>query len=86
MTRYGLRLGCRWGQPHNFIQIKDAPNYKIEICSLCRSRRRWNKGYKGRINNPAYLKDHVRQFAQETGPTHRVFKKLYQSEKTIINL
>lgn len=83
---YGIRLGCRFGQPHEFTTIKDTKTVKVEKCRLCQTRRRWQKRYKGRIDNKEYLKDHVREFAQKTGPTHRVFKKLYEPEKTVIYL
>ena len=86
MTRYGLRLGCRFGQPHDFRQIKDTPKFKIEICALCRIRKCWNKDEKGRVKNAEYLKMHVRNYAQITGPTARVYKKLYAPEKLKIVL
>lgn len=82
--RYGVRFGCRWGAPHDFQVIKDAKKYKVEKCKLCGVVKRWNKGYQGRIDNNQYLKDHVRQYAQKSGSTKRVYAKMYQKEKTII--
>lgn len=84
MTYYGTRFGCKFGQPHDFVQLKDTKTYKVEVCRLCHTRRRWNKGYKERVDNPKYLKDHVRNYAQEFGSTKRVFNKVYHPEKTII--
>jgi len=86
MTRYGLRLGCRFGQPHDFEAIKENAQFKVERCNICGQRRKWNKGYKGRIDNVNYLKDHVRSFAQKTGPTKRVFFKLNEPKKTVIHI
>ena len=84
--RYGIRLGCRFGQPHDFETIIENNKFKIERCNICGQRRKWNKGYKGRIDNVNYLKDHVRVFAQKTGPTKRVFFKLHEPEKLIIRI
>lgn len=84
--RYGTRFGCRFGQPHDFQLIKDTPSAKYEVCAICGTRRRWNKGYKSRIDNNRYLVDHVRNYAQPTGSTKRVFMKLYYPEKCIIKI
>ena len=84
--RYGTRFGCRFGQPHDLVKLGETPHQTWERCSICGKTFKWNKGYKGRIENTAYLKAHVRQFAQDFGSTKRVFMKLYQPEKTIINL
>lgn len=84
--RYGTRFGCRFGQPHDFIILKDAKTTKFEKCRICGIRKRWNKSTKGRVDNPEYLKDHVRQYAQSFGSTKRVFNKLYHPEKCIIQI
>ena len=85
-VRYGVRFGCRFGQPHDFAQVRDTPSFKVERCRICRLRKKYNKDAKGRTDNPEYLRDHVRQFCQETGSTRGVFAKLYRKEKTIIHL
>ena len=85
-VRYGVRMGCRFGNPHDFKAIKENNSYKVEKCSICGLRKRWNKGFKGRIDNPEYLKAHVRNFAQANGSTKRVYMKMYQPEKTKIIL
>lgn len=82
--RYGLRLGCRFGQPHDMKELKDTPAYKVERCGICGIRKRWNKGYKQRIKNAEYLKFHLRNYAQRGGATRGVYMKLYQPEKTVI--
>lgn len=86
MTYYGTRFGCKFGKPHDFVPTKETKTYKIERCQICNVRRKWNKGFHGRVDNPKYLKDHVRNFAQEFGATKRVYNKLYHPEKTIIHL
>lgn len=84
--RYGRDLGCRFGQPHNMRVLHENPHVKWEVCMICGMRKRYNKGYKGRINNNEYLKDHVRNFAQKWGATKRIYNKIYQPEKTIIHI
>jgi hypothetical protein len=84
--RYGTRFGCRFGQPHDFIILRDMPTAKYERCIICGARKRWNKGYKGRIENVEYLKAHVRQYAQAGGPTKRIFMKLYKPERCVITI
>jgi len=86
MTRYGLRLGCRFGQPHDLKVISDNPSVKWEVCQICNKKFRWNKGINGRVNNVAYLKAHVRAYAQRFGATKRVYNKLYKPEKCIIHI
>ena len=85
-VRYGTRFGCKFGQPHDFARLGETKDAIVEKCKLCGIKKRWRKGYKGRINNPEYLKAHVRQFAQEFGSTKRVFAKLYKQEKCVIHI
>lgn len=82
--RYGRDLGCRFGQPHNMRVLHETPHAKWEVCMICGKRKRYNKGYKGRINNNEYLKDHVRNFAQKWGATKRIYMRTYQPEKCTI--
>ena len=81
-----MRYGCKGGQPHDLMIIHENPQIKLERCVLCNKRFRWNKGYKGRINNQEYLKAHVRQFAQQGGATKQIFNKLYRPENCVIEL
>lgn len=80
------RYGCKFGQPHDLMQVRDTPRYKHEVCRRCNKKFRWNKGKRGRIQNAAYLKAHVRNFAQPGGATKREFMKLYRQEQCIIKL
>ena len=81
-----MRLGCRWGMPHDYKPIHETKSYKIEKCTLCGKRIRWNYGLRGRVKNTYYLTEHVRNFAQRNGSTRRVYNKLYKPEKCIIYL
>ncbi len=52
----------------------------------CNVKKRYNKGYKGRVQNTEYLKDHVRNFAQRFGATKRVYNRIYNPDKMKIIL
>jgi hypothetical protein len=82
--RYGRDLGCRFGQPHDMQIVHENPRVKWEMCPICGGRFRWNKGYKGRIDNNEYLKAHVRNFAQKSGATRRIYNKIYKPENCVI--
>lgn len=85
-TRFRTRLGCRFGQPHNFKVVHENKHVKHEVCTICNVKKRYVKGYKGRVKNTEYLKDHVRNFAQKSGATKRVYMKTYKREKTVIKI
>lgn len=82
MTEYG----CKWGLPHDMVLLKDDRRAKWERCMICNRTFRWPKGFKGRVNNPEYLKAHARQYAQPGGATNRLFVRLYQPERYKISL
>lgn len=84
--RYGLRLGCRFGQPHDLTILHENTVTKWEVCIRCSKRFRWGKGYRGRVDNVAYLTAHVRNYAQPHGATQRVYQKIYQPETCVIVL
>lgn len=84
--RYGARLGCRSGLPHDLKVVNETIRVKHEVCAICNKKFRWNKGYRGRIANVEYLKAHVRNFCQRFGATKRVYMRVYKPEKTIIKL
>jgi hypothetical protein len=84
--RYGLRAGCRYGQPHDFVILGDTKAAKFERCQICGVRKVWSKFNKGRIDNVAYLQAHVRNFAQPIGSTKTVFNRLYHPEKCVIKI
>jgi len=85
--RYTGDLGCKYrGIPHDLRIIHQNDNVKVEVCAICNRKFRWNKRYKGRVNNVAYLKAHVRQYAQRNGATKRVYYKIYKPESLIIKI
>lgn len=84
--RYGYNLGCRFGQPHDLKTIHENPQVKWEVCQLCNKKFKFNKGYKGRVNNVEYLKAHIRNFAQSWGATKRVYQRVYHPENMVIKL
>jgi len=64
------------------MKILDNGIYvKYEVCRICNKKFRWKKGYKGRIDNVAYLKAHVRNYAQKFGATKRVYYRVNSPEK-----
>jgi hypothetical protein len=66
--------------------LHETKTVKWEVCMGCNMKKRYNKGYRGRVNNVEYLKDHVRNFAQRFGATKGVFNRIYQPEKCIIKI
>jgi len=78
--------GCKYGLPHDLKIIYEDESQKCEVCQICNKKFRWNKGYKGRIDNKEYLKAHIRNFAQRFGATKRVYFRIYQPEKLIIKI
>lgn len=82
MTDYG----CRDGMPHDLHIVHESRAAKWEMCHRCSRKFRWTKGFKGRVNNPEYLKAHMRNYAQMGGATRRVYMRIYQPEKCIIRI
>lgn len=79
--KYTGDLGCRYnGIPHAMKILHENPQVKHEVCTICGKKYRWNKGYKGRIANNEYLKAHIREFAQKSGATKRIYNKIYKPE------
>jgi len=85
--RYANDLGCRYrGIPHDLTIIYENPQRKIEVCQICNKKFRWNKGYRGRVQNKAYLEAHVRNFCQRFGSTKKIYALIYKPESCIINI
>lgn len=78
-------LGCRYRNvPHELEIVNETPRTKWEVCHICNRKFRFNKGYKKRVDNLAYLKAHVREFAQPNGATKRIYNRIYKPETTKI--
>ncbi len=83
MTDYG----CKWSNvPHDFQPVGETSIIKVERCTICNLKESWKKGFKQRIDNVNYLKAHIRNFAQRGGATNRVFIRMYEPQKAIINI
>ena len=81
-----MNYGCRYGLPHDFRILWENKNVKWEVCQICNVKMKWIKGFKGRIQNEAYLKAHARNFAQKIGATKRLYHRIYRPKICIINL
>lgn len=84
--KYSEKLGCRYGLPHDLKIIFENKRVKWEVCQICNKKFRWLKGSRGRVNNPEYLKAHVRNFAQRFGATKRIYHKIYKPYKCKIKI
>ncbi len=51
-------------------------NAQYEVCDFCHRRKVYRK-VDGRIDNQAYLRDHVRDFCQPYGATAQVYGEIY---------
>lgn len=80
-------LGCKVrGVPHDMKILHETKQSKWEICQICGVKKKYNKGYQGRVDNIEYLRDHVRNFAQNWGATKRIYQKIYHPENCTINI
>ena len=77
-------FGCKYGLPHDLKPLHEDARVKWEVCELCNRKFKWIKGFKGRVQNQEYLKAHARNFAQRSGPTKRLYNKIYKPEFTKI--
>jgi hypothetical protein len=66
---------------HNYIIISSGSRATVEVCSECKKRLVTKMDKKGRIDNKAYLEEHVRDTAQPTGATAKVFNKYYETKQ-----
>jgi hypothetical protein len=62
---------------HNYQVIRNTKDSVVEVCSECKKKLVTKIGLKGRIDNITYLKEHVRDTAQKTGSTAKIFKRFY---------
>lgn len=69
---------CPKEKLHRFRVLKDAKDAQVEECEACGEKKIYRKDPKtGRIDNRAYVKDHLRDLAQPFGKTGKVFEELY---------
>lgn len=76
-----MNYGCRNSLPHDLIATFENPRIKCEVCQICNKKFRWNKGFKGRVDNVKYLEAHARNYAQKFGKTKRLYMQLYKPDK-----
>ena len=88
-----MNYGCNGGWPHEYETRKnkdgavlDFANAKWEICIRCGRKIRWKKDSRGRVDNNAYLKAHIRNFCQPWGATRKTFIKIYHPQMNKIRL
>lgn len=62
---------------HSFNTVGENSEAIVEICTECKKRLVMRKDSKERVNNVQYLKEHVRDTAQPTGITSKIFKRFY---------
>lgn len=80
------RYGCKCGMPHDMVLIRSTDKAIWERCKICNKTFRWPKGRKGRVDNAVYLEAHARNYCQKGGATNRLYMKLYEKEKCVIQL
>ena len=64
----------------------ENPRIKCEVCTICNKKFRWNKGYRGRVQNVEYLKAHARNYAQRFGATKRLYNQIYNPQNCTITI
>lgn len=67
---------CPKNKWHAYTDLFEDSGGKVEVCIWCGTKAIYRKN-NGKIDNRAYLKDHVRDFCQPTGPTADVFEEIY---------
>lgn len=65
---------------HNYKIIRESGDAQIEVCIECKKKIKTRKDKNGRIDNKAYLKEHVRDTAQPFGSTAKVFRRAYPEQ------
>lgn len=85
-ARYGPRLGCKGGMPHDPVQVAQTERYIVQRCRLCGVRKNWIKAHKGRTDNQGYLAFNIRKFAQKWGVTKRVYLKVRDPDQLTIHI
>ena len=68
---------CRKDKYCDFNVLLENAKVQVEVCVRCGKKVIYHKGAGGRVDNPKYLRDHVRHFAQPFGKTRRVFEEIY---------
>lgn len=78
-----MSYGCKGNLPHKFTVLADTPTAIHEQCTLCGTKKTYNKAETGRVESRNYAEDHVRDFAQPGGRTGKLFEQLYGKPKEL---
>lgn len=62
---------------HNYTPVNTTKDGITEVCTECKKRLYTKLDAKGRADNRKYIVEHVRDTAQPTGITSKVFAKAY---------
>lgn len=62
---------------HNYMLVNTTASGITEVCTECKKRLYTKLDGKGRADNRKYLVEHVRDTAQPTGATSKVFAKYH---------
>lgn len=62
---------------HNYKPVNTTASGITEVCTECKRKLYTKLGNNGAIDNRTYLREHVRDTAQPTGSTRKVFAKAY---------
>ena len=68
---------CKSGWLHRFILLRQSPEFAEEGCVICK-KKAFYKVVRGRIDNLAYLKTHIRQALP---PFHSLYYREYPKPK-----
>jgi hypothetical protein len=62
---------------HDYVIISETDNAIVEVGKECKKRLVTRKGEKGSIDNKRWLREHVRDTAQPSGITGKIFERYY---------
>lgn len=66
---------------HRYAPVSENTDGLVEVCAECKHRLVTKKDPQGRVDQRAYLREHVADTAQPTGATSKVFGQLYGKPK-----
>jgi hypothetical protein len=66
---------------HDYKTVGENDEAIVEVCKECKKRLVMRKDSKGRTENRQYLKEHIRDTAQPTGVTSKIFNRFYKIKK-----
>jgi hypothetical protein len=73
-------MTCKNKLPHDYKPLYENPAVKVELCAICDDKISFTKDRQGRVDNNKYLDAHIRNFAQPTGRTAKLYYSIYHPE------